>query len=49
MDREAWSAAVHGVAKLGHRLMTEPQQRQRVFFLCFPLKILGFMFLHLDL
>ena len=29
--------------------MTEPQQCQRVFFLCFHLRVLGFMVLHLDL
>ena len=23
MDREAWHAAVHGVAKVGHELVTE--------------------------
>ena len=25
-DREAWGAAVHGVAKVGHKLATEQQQ-----------------------
>ena len=25
-DRESWCAAVHGVAKVGHDLMTEQQQ-----------------------
>ena len=27
MDRAAWPAAVHGVAKIGHHLATEQQQR----------------------
>ena len=26
-DREAWCAAVHGVARVGHDLMTEQQQQ----------------------
>ena len=26
-DREAWHAAVHGVARVGHDLATEQQQR----------------------
>ena len=25
-DREAWSAAVHGLQKVGHNLVTEQQQ-----------------------
>ena len=27
-DREAWCAAVHGVAKVGHNLVTEQQQHK---------------------
>jgi len=27
-DREAWCAAVHGVSKIGHDLMTKQQQQQ---------------------
>ena len=27
-DREAWCAAVHGVAKIGHDLVTEQQQQR---------------------
>ena len=26
MDREAWQATVHGVARVGHDLATKPQQ-----------------------
>ena len=47
---EAWPAAVHWVAQCRTSLLTEPQQQcQRAFFLCFPLRVLGFMVLHLDL
>ena len=47
---EAWPAAVHWVAKCRTSLLTEPQQQcHRGFFLCFPLRVLGFMVLHLDL
>ena len=31
-DREAWLAAVHGVAKSGHNLATEQQNLQNVSF-----------------
>ena len=27
-DREAWGAAVHGVERVGHDLVTEKQQQQ---------------------
>ena len=31
-DRKAWSAAVHGVARVGHELLTELQQPQKDSF-----------------
>ena len=35
MDREAWCAAVHRVAKVGHDLATE--QQQIFIFICFQI------------
>ena len=32
-DREAWCAAVHGVTRLGHDLVTEQQQKIMTFHL----------------
>ena len=32
MDRGAWQATVHGVAKSGHNLMTKQQQQQPFVF-----------------
>ena len=34
MDRKAWCAAVHGVTKRKHDLVTEHQQEQQRFFFC---------------
>jgi len=28
-DREAWHAAVHGLQRVGHNLVTEQQQQKR--------------------
>ena len=30
-DREAWSAAVHGVTRVGHNWATEQQQQQNYY------------------
>ena len=30
MDREAWQATVHGVARVGHDLVTKPPQNPMI-------------------
>lgn len=39
MDREAWLAIVHGVAGVGHNLVTEQQQQIKISLICFADKI----------
>ena len=35
VDRRAWQATVHGVARVRHDLVTKQQQQQRIVIDCF--------------
>ena len=40
MDRGAWQAIVHGVARIGHNLMTEQQETRLIVAFDFSLATL---------
>ena len=37
MDRGAWQATVHGIAKVGHDLATKPPTKRKEYFILFKL------------